>query len=81
MDLVTSIVRALSLIYRLKDAYPLQHWHGMFQKHTNYADGGAFVNQCPIVPKESFDYIFNSENQAAWPSLSILASLTTDFVF
>jgi hypothetical protein len=22
----------------------------MFQKGTNWADGGAFVNQCPIAP-------------------------------
>ncbi|KAI0290168.1 laccase T2 copper depleted [Russula brevipes] len=40
------------------------HWHGLFQTHTNYADGGAFVNQCPIVPGESFRYQFNSGNQA-----------------
>ncbi|KAI9511061.1 laccase [Russula earlei] len=39
------------------------HWHGIFQKTTNYADGGAFVNQCPIVPTESFLYQFNAEDQ------------------
>ncbi|KAF8469267.1 laccase [Russula ochroleuca] len=40
------------------------HWHGLFQKDTNYADGAAFVTQCPIVPFESFLYQFNTEEQA-----------------
>ncbi|KAI0041873.1 multicopper oxidase [Auriscalpium vulgare] len=40
------------------------HWHGLFQKTTNYADGGAFVNQCPIIPKHSFLYDFHVGNQA-----------------
>ncbi|KAI0258275.1 laccase [Gloeopeniophorella convolvens] len=40
------------------------HWHGLFQKHTNYVDGPAFVTQCPIVPKESFLYDFKALNQA-----------------
>ncbi|KAF8492202.1 laccase [Russula emetica] len=40
------------------------HWHGLLQKHTNYADGAAFVTQCPIVPGESFNYQFNSDDQA-----------------
>ncbi|KAI9511060.1 laccase 2 precursor [Russula earlei] len=39
------------------------HWHGIFQKTTNYADGGAFVNQCPIVPLESFRYKFSAGEQ------------------
>jgi hypothetical protein len=41
----------------------LQHWHGIFQLDTNYVDGGAFVNQCPIVPQESFPYRFNARDQ------------------
>ncbi|KAH9968478.1 Steccherinum Ochraceum laccase obtained By multi crystals composite data collection technique [Lactifluus volemus] len=40
------------------------HWHGFFQQHTNYADGPAFVTQCPIVPEHSFMYDFKSLNQA-----------------
>ncbi|KAH9959975.1 laccase [Russula dissimulans] len=39
------------------------HWHGIFQTRTNYADGPAFVNQCPIVPWESFNYKFNVGDQ------------------
>ncbi|KAI9508593.1 laccase [Russula earlei] len=40
------------------------HWHGLFQKHTNYADGAAFVTQCPIVPKDTFQYRFAVPGQA-----------------
>ncbi|KAI0246637.1 laccase T2 copper depleted [Lactifluus subvellereus] len=39
------------------------HWHGIFQKTTNYVDGPAFVTQCPIVPFESFLYHFNAFEQ------------------
>ncbi|KAI0276838.1 phenol oxidase [Russula aff. rugulosa BPL654] len=40
------------------------HWHGIFQKHTNYADGPSFVTQCPIIPNESFTYDFSVPEQA-----------------
>ncbi|KAH9991923.1 laccase 2 precursor [Russula vinacea] len=40
------------------------HWHGIFQHHTNYVDGPAFVTQCPLVPFESFLYQFNALSQA-----------------
>ncbi|KAI0290163.1 laccase T2 copper depleted [Russula brevipes] len=39
------------------------HWHGILQRTTNYADGPAFVTQCPIVPSESFLYRFNTFEQ------------------
>jgi FtsP/CotA-like multicopper oxidase with cupredoxin domain len=26
------------------------HWHGLFQKNTTWADGVAFVSQCPLTP-------------------------------
>jgi len=41
------------------------HWHGLFQKTTNYADGTSFVTQCPIVPQDSFLYNFSVPGQAA----------------
>ncbi|BBN18889.1 L-ascorbate oxidase [Marchantia polymorpha subsp. ruderalis] len=34
------------------------HWHGMHQKGTPWADGTAFVSQCPIGPGEEFLYEF-----------------------
>ncbi|KIK58304.1 hypothetical protein GYMLUDRAFT_45516 [Collybiopsis luxurians FD-317 M1] len=40
------------------------HWHGLFQKTTNYADGVAFVSQCPIAPNHSFIYDFSVPDQA-----------------
>ncbi|KAI0269645.1 laccase 4 [Russula aff. rugulosa BPL654] len=40
------------------------HWHGLFQQHTNYVDGPAFVTQCPIIPGNSFLYEFEAVNQA-----------------
>ncbi|KAK0454222.1 laccase lcc5 [Desarmillaria tabescens] len=40
------------------------HWHGLFQKGTAWADGPAFVSQCPIVTGDSFLYTFDSANQA-----------------
>ncbi|KAI0800672.1 bilirubin oxidase [Fomes fomentarius] len=40
------------------------HWHGFFQKGTNWADGPAFVNQCPISPGHSFLYDFRAVDQA-----------------
>ncbi|KAJ7636185.1 laccase [Roridomyces roridus] len=39
------------------------HWHGIFQKGTNYEDGVAMVTQCPIVPGESFKYDFQTFEQ------------------
>ncbi|KAJ3873232.1 laccase 1 AVT [Lentinula edodes] len=40
------------------------HWHGLFQKTTNYADGVAFVSQCPIAANHSFLYDFQVPDQA-----------------
>ncbi|KAF5374040.1 hypothetical protein D9757_010078 [Collybiopsis confluens] len=39
------------------------HWHGLFQKGTNWADG-AFVTQCPIASGHLFLYDFNVPDQA-----------------
>ncbi|EJF58089.1 laccase B [Dichomitus squalens LYAD-421 SS1] len=40
------------------------HWHGLFQHTTNWADGPAFVTQCPITKDHSFLYNFNVPDQA-----------------
>ncbi|KAI0652451.1 laccase [Trametes meyenii] len=40
------------------------HWHGFFQEGTNWADGPAFVNQCPIASGHSFLYDFHVPDQA-----------------
>ncbi|KAL0959310.1 hypothetical protein HGRIS_014574 [Hohenbuehelia grisea] len=40
------------------------HWHGFVQKGTSWADGAAFVTQCPIPKDESFLYDFHVPDQA-----------------
>uniref|UniRef100_G0WM60 laccase n=2 Tax=Ganoderma TaxID=5314 RepID=G0WM60_9APHY len=40
------------------------HWHGLFQRGTNWADGPAFVTQCPIASGDSFLYDFRVPGQA-----------------
>jgi len=40
------------------------HWHGIHMYGFNAYDGAAFVNQCPIIPGNSFQYQFNVPNQA-----------------
>lgn len=40
------------------------HWHGLFQHRSNWADGAAFVTQCPIPPNGSFLHKFTAPGQA-----------------
>ncbi|EIN05270.1 laccase [Punctularia strigosozonata HHB-11173 SS5] len=40
------------------------HWHGLFQKSTNYQDGVDMVTQCPIIPGHSYEYKFSVPDQA-----------------
>ncbi|KAJ7860046.1 laccase [Mycena leptocephala] len=40
------------------------HWHGILQKGTNWADGPAWITQCPITPGHSFLYNFEVPDQA-----------------
>ncbi|KAF8493484.1 laccase C [Russula emetica] len=46
------------------DMSPPQHWHGLFQSRTNWADGVDAVTQCPIIPDESFLYNFTVPDQS-----------------
>ncbi|KAF8214820.1 laccase 1 [Mycena galopus ATCC 62051] len=39
------------------------HWHGFFQPNNTWADGVAFVTQCPIAVNNSFLYTFPTNNQ------------------
>ncbi|KAG1769719.1 laccase 1 [Suillus placidus] len=45
---------------------PEQHWHGLFQRHSNQMDGVTFVTQCPIAPCHSFLYDFNACDQVQY---------------
>ncbi|KAI1790621.1 laccase [Ganoderma leucocontextum] len=40
------------------------HFHGVDQIGTNWEDGAAFVNQCPIATGHSFTYEFSCIDQA-----------------
>nr|AFE48785.1 yellow laccase [Stropharia aeruginosa] len=40
------------------------HWHGLFQKGSDWADGPVGVTQCPIKPGNSFQYQFSVPGQA-----------------
>ncbi|KAJ7896634.1 laccase [Mycena olivaceomarginata] len=40
------------------------HWHGFFQPNNSWADGVAFVTQCPIAVNNSFLYTFPTNEQA-----------------
>ncbi|KAL8051371.1 hypothetical protein ABFX02_06G143800 [Erythranthe guttata] len=39
------------------------HWHGVRQMRTAWADGPAFVTQCPIRPGGSYTYRFTIDGQ------------------
>ncbi|OJA14707.1 hypothetical protein AZE42_04374 [Rhizopogon vesiculosus] len=39
------------------------HWHGIRQKKTNWADGVAFITQCPIPSNGSFLHRFSAPGQ------------------
>jgi iron transport multicopper oxidase len=39
------------------------HWHGLHQKNYSWADGPAFVNQCPIAPNHQFLYLWFANKQ------------------
>ena len=41
-----------------------KHWHGIFQKGSNWADGVAYVTQCPIVQDQDFEYKFTAIGQS-----------------
>ncbi|KIY74418.1 multicopper oxidase [Cylindrobasidium torrendii FP15055 ss-10] len=58
----------LNVVDQLQDDTMLRsttiHWHGLFQEDSSWADGVAFVTQCPIAPGNSFLYDFSVPNQA-----------------
>ncbi|CAK5283001.1 unnamed protein product [Mycena citricolor] len=54
------------------------HWHGLFQNGTNYMDGPAFINQCPISPGNSFTYDFTTTQSGTFWYHSHLATQYCD---
>ncbi|KAK3226196.1 hypothetical protein Dsin_006058 [Dipteronia sinensis] len=39
------------------------HWHGIRQLRTGWADGPAYITQCPILPGQSYVYNFTITGQ------------------
>ncbi|CAL1352781.1 unnamed protein product [Linum trigynum] len=39
------------------------HWHGLKQFRNGWADGPAYITQCPIKPSNSYTYAFNITGQ------------------
>ncbi|KAI3997251.1 hypothetical protein MKX01_009095 [Papaver californicum] len=39
------------------------HWHGIKQLRSGWADGPAYITQCPIQPKQSYMYNFTLTGQ------------------
>nr|QCZ35176.1 laccase 9 [Salvia miltiorrhiza] len=39
------------------------HWHGIRQLRTGWADGPAYITQCPVQPGESYVYNFTVSEQ------------------
>ncbi|KAL2336992.1 hypothetical protein Fmac_011438 [Flemingia macrophylla] len=39
------------------------HWHGIRQLRTGWADGPAYITQCPILPGQSYLYNFTITGQ------------------
>ncbi|KAL5206574.1 hypothetical protein ABZP36_034783 [Zizania latifolia] len=39
------------------------HWHGIFQRGTQWADGPAMVTQCPVIPGGNYTYRFSVAGQ------------------
>ena len=62
MPLETSVVSNYILNcvdHTLIHLYPPKHWHGLFQRMSNWADGVSYVTQCPLLQQESFVQKFN----------------------
>ncbi|KAF8434370.1 laccase [Boletus edulis BED1] len=48
------------------DTMPLDtsiHWHGIFQRDSNWADGPSFITQCPIRQQKTFVQTFTPVGQ------------------
>lgn len=52
LDLVTTVVSCMILALHNSPliTIAIQHWHGIDQLRSNWADGVASVTQCPIIP-------------------------------
>ncbi|XP_023314043.1 laccase-2-like [Trichogramma pretiosum] len=57
------------------------HWHGFKQRGTPYMDGVPFVSQCPILPGQTFQYIFNATEAGTYFWHSHIGSQRADGLY
>jgi iron transport multicopper oxidase len=61
----TFVINVIDELYdKSMDVVTSIHWHGIDQPTFNAFDGAAFVNQCPIIPGDVFQYKFRVPYQA-----------------
>ena len=53
------------------------HWHGQHQIKTNFMDGVSQITQCPILPGNSFRYIFKAGPSGTFLYTSYVATQQT----
>ncbi|GLU11471.1 hypothetical protein SLE2022_282120 [Rubroshorea leprosula] len=52
----------IKVVNHVKDNVTI-HWHGIRQLRTGWADGPAYITQCPIQPGQSYVYNFTITGQ------------------
>ncbi|KAF8553019.1 laccase [Imleria badia] len=64
----TSDAFAVQVFNELTDnTMPLEtsvHWHGIFQRKSNWAEGTAYISQCPIRQQQAFEHRFTVTGQS-----------------
>ncbi|XP_064605204.1 uncharacterized protein LOC135470287 [Liolophura sinensis] len=50
----------VKVVNKLKNDGITIHWHGLHQAGTPFMDGVPFVSQCPILPEQTFIYLFKA---------------------
>ncbi|KAL2611240.1 hypothetical protein R1flu_022932 [Riccia fluitans] len=59
-----------TIIVKIHNKLPTEsvviHWHGIRQRGTPWADGAAFVSQCPVAPEDEYTYQFVVDNAGTY---------------
>ena len=42
------------------------HWHGIHQTNNYWMDGAPYLSQCPILPKQSYEYVWKAETDGTF---------------
>lgn len=70
---------------RVENAYPNEgatvHWHGVWMRTSPHMDGVPYVTQCPILPNNVFEYVFEARPAGTHLWHSHIGFLETDGLF